>query len=1254
MKAEDFFGNETQSASDFFGETTSESAEDFFSPKKEDAGTPTSWFKDFSTNIGKSSKRLAGVALGSMNSPLAFVWGSQQAQNIHPDEYKKMPWWKQQLVSIGGGLDSAWRSVSSEGDWGTLYGDYYKGTTGKTIEEDLPNSLKWSAPTVEFLANVISDPLIMFGEASRIASLKVPKHFIKDIPAEVLKDLGRLEKLDAAEKVAVQEKLLNVLRNRDSYTEWWKANLTNAEKAAEGKKFKDPGSYQAWWEKEARTQDVRKVGEPLLTPGGRGIEGLEAPQQAMMGQPKTEFAQKVVKEVPELTKKIKEADMLGKLHVPSSPDAVIAKRKLDIYRKEKGLEPISGMSKAEIKLRKATETLESVNKFRKEKGLPPITTGTKGVYARATGGTILGIEEDDDGNLRYDVAKGIAGAAGAAAVSSILGSKRAARAVSKISKNPGWAKVHDMVGTKTKAFDFAGLLSRISPTTFDRFSKLKNISPATYNAARTYSSYKDQAAIKFQGIVDAFSNVRNDEVVVTDYILAHRAMSRARRGLQNPNNVTFSDAKQAISEIEREYASAGKSVNDLRGSLQSFQKWTHDFILKEALDSGIISKEAYAGIVKNNEWYAAFEILERLPDDLSKVPSMSGEYFSVANQKIIQAMTGTKKAIADPIEATLRKFTQGQAIFERNKVASILIDDPGAKQFFRPVATSKKEFMILQTKGMKPVMEGVWDKNSFDTISRFKEGRVEKYLVDKDIAEAMKQLSPRQAPRVVQAINSVFRKSATTVYLPFTISNASRDALMAYTTAPVYGAGSVGKFAKDWARGFWEGAKHEFLGSSNLAKEYIESGGGFGYVGNLRKPSQAKAKLFKGKIGHAIEVSNPLELLEKISATIELAPRLGVYNRAKLAGASAQDAALMARQSTIDFNRGGTLTKVVNQWVPFLNARVQGRVTVAEALKRDWRGTAAKAVVSTVLPGMATYAWNRIYYSNLYDDIPEHIKQNYFILIIGTEKNDKGKTVPKYLTISKGDLGQMFWNPIEFGIDKMLKKDKEGTTAFVVNYLSDLSPVEFAREGKPSLSKAAGGLIPPIVKGAAEDWANLNFHTGREIVPHYMEKTKPPELQYKKNTPETYKWLGKKLDISPLRLQNFASNIFAGYGREGFDPSAMMRGLTGRLIKTTGGEIENQARAVIEDIEQGYVDARAYALEMVKNGKRREAMKLLTEWNAGLNTQIKKYNNEFKKYPEYKDRGGLRKSYMFTGEKIKNILVPKKGSGTIEEKLSWR
>lgn len=809
------------------------------------------------------------------------------------------------------------------------------------------------------------------------------------------------------------------------------------------------------------------------------------------------------------------------------------------------------------------------------------------------------------------------------------------------SDSPAWEKVHGMIGKEeTSAFNFPNIVTKLTKAgqkfnekILDRFAPIKEVSPSTYEAARKFSSHKDIAARKLDNLVDIFEPVRKEEVLITDYIDAHRALTRAERGLKNPNNVTVADAKRAIVEMEKHYKDVlGKDPQVLKNVLIGFQKWTDDHILKEALDSGILSKTGYDDIVKNNRWYAAFDVLDHMPDNLEKIPMLkSREYFSVANQNIIKKMVGTEKKIANPIEATIRKFAQAQTTFARNKVASEFINDPNARTFFRPVAMSKKQFAIMKNQGLDPVMSGQWNKD-FDVVNHFSDGKVNRYVVPKEVAEAMKQLTPFQAPRVVQALNNIFRKSATTVYLPFTISNAFRDAFMAYTTSPVYRTRDLPKFAKDWGKGFWEGAKHEFGGKSGITKEYIDHGGGFGYVGELRQATLAKKKLFGMKIKPADIIKSPMTLLEKVSSTIELAPRIGIFERAKILNHGLDDAALLARQGTIDFNRGGTWTKTVNQFVPFLNARIQGRLTLASALKRDPKGTLSKIFISAVVPGMAAYAWNRLYYSDLYDDIPETVKQNYFTVITGTSVDKHGRKIPRYTIIPKGDVGQIAFNPLEFGMDRMWKKDKKGTAAFLINYLSDLSPIEFTREGKVSPSKAMGGLLPPIAKGFAEDWANLKFYQGREIVPYWMGKSKPPELQYKEWTPNSYKWLGKKMGISPLRIQNFASNIFAGYGREGFSPASMLRGLTGRVIRTQGGEIQSRAFIVIKDIENGYKNTRAWAEEFIKNGEPEKATDLLNKWNEGLKSRIEKFDKEFEKYG-VKDEGGLFRSYNFTSQK---------------------
>ncbi|MBW2005644.1 MAG: hypothetical protein JRI72_13790 [Deltaproteobacteria bacterium] len=1112
-------------------------------------------------NMLKGTKRAIGIGMGVLNSPVAFIWGSQAEQYRYPEQWKKLPKWKQALVATGAGFESAYRSAFKEGDWGTTYGQYYKGVTGKTIEEDMANSFKAMgvpdperlasdlAPVAESLAEIVADPLITFGEASRIARLRIPKGFMGYMPKGLVESLN---KLDKAEKLEVQERLLTALKQRKDY----KATLDKLAKAQKGRR------------------------PPEIT------------------------TKKIGRELPELTKKIKEGEKARELKPKPEFIGYMGGEKgtkaVPLYNVGKNAWSADTLKKKGIEIPK-TPTFEEWSKKPPEKAkiAPTIeekakVIGKGALKLRTAGGAILGVEEDEEGNIRYSPTKAMAGVL-AMAGGMKLQPKNVKRFADTLRKNPAWAKVVSGIGKEKKAFSMPGILSSINVKIFDRFSTLKGASQKAYKAARTFSSYKDQAMLKFMELQKALKPVRKDEFTFTSYVKAHRDLTRAERGLPNPGGVTLRDAKEAIKEIEAHWKSKGKDIKELKDTMELWNQWTHDHILAEALDNGIISKAAYDDILKNNKWYATYDVLDYSSVDINKIPiSASTEWFSPANQKIIKSMTGTEKLIADPIEATIKKFTEAQATFAKNKVANILIDDPNMKYLIQPVARSKKEFAIMKNQGKNPVMTGTWNKKDFDVINRIKEGRVERYIVPKEIADAMKQVTPWQAPRIVQAYNSIFRAAATTLRLPFAIRNAFRDAFMAYCSSPVFKTKDVlYRFEKQWLKGAWEGIKFEFLKKPNLVEEYIKSGGGFGYAGaeafetGIGKVAAKKMLFKKSPVKIGVEViKSPMTLLEKINSVIELAPRIGTFDMGMKLGYTNKEAAMLARQATIDFNRGGTWAKAVNQFVPFLNARIQARVVLAEALKKDPKGTMAKMFVAITLPGAAAYTWNRLYHPELYDDIPKYIKDDNFCIIYGKEINEQGKVVPKYLAIPKGDAGKIAWNPIEFALEQEYRKDPKKILNFCINFLSDLSPVEFApREEvkgftakvKSGAYRALGGLTPPMAKGPLEDWANLKFYQGTEIVPYYMGKTKPPELQYKDLTPETYKWLGKKIGFSPLVMQNYMANIIAGYGKEGLSPAAMLRGIKGSIIKTQGGEIERQAFIVIKDIEKGYLNVRAYS-----------------------------------------------------------------------------
>ena len=1178
-------------------------------------------------------KRTGGIFLGLLNAPSAFGLGalveSESRTKEQQEEYNKLNLFQKSMIPFGAAFDAAFNSVIKEGSMGAMYGDYYKSVTGKTIEEALPNNLKWAAPTLEFLAELPFDPLIIQGSISDVIKKGIPKEWVGQMPKRMLDDLKKIEALDDLEKSSLQTRFIDILKGREDYMKWW------AEQPLTPTEIK-----------------LDTTGSPLIKRTS-GILKAEKPK---------DFGIKVVlREEAALTTQLKTTPKsTAKKGV--SIDAIKAGEKTNKFRQEKGLPPLAKFPKEQVDKWNRLKATKNIEEFRKSKGLPPLV--------RAEAGALAGFEIDDEGNIYYDVRKGALGVAASAGGIKIVKAFNDTKSLSKLSNNPSWAKVASGIGHETHNWTFAEVLQKINKSVFDRFAVLKNASPETYEKAITFSSWKDNALYKFRPLVEAFNPVKKDNFTISTYIKAHRDLIRAERGFSNPvdttiykTGISIDDAKNSIKEIETDWVASGKNLDDLQSTLDAFNQWTHDEILSPMYDAGFLSKKSYEDIIKNNRWYAAYDVIEHMPDNIDNIPMLaSKEFFSVSNQNIIKSIKGTEKQIVDPIEATIKKFTTAQYNIARNDVAKTLIDDANIKPFTKPIATSEKELASMKSQGLDPFMEGGFSKKEWGQINLFRDGNVERYAVPKELADTMKQLSTQQANKFVTGYNAIFRASATTLSLPFLIRNVPRDFIIGYISSPYHGAGiGLAKFTKDWGTGAWEVVKHE-LGKPSLVDDYIKSGGSFGWAGSEAfegggKVAAKKLLFEKSGVGKAADIiTTPFKLVSTLNEIAEMAPRMGIFDRGMKVGADITDAALAGRRATIDFNRGGTFLKVANQYIPFLNARVQAKVTLVDAIKRDPKGTIAKAVTLTTIPGLSAYAWNRLYFSDEYDDIPENIRQDNFCIVYGTEQDEEGKVVPKYLAIPKGDAGTLF-NPIEFGLDSKFKDDnaKRGTQEFLINFLSDMSPLDFAREGKLSASKLGSGVLPPITKAPLEDWANLKFYQGTEVVPYYMGKSKPPELQYKESTPEFYKKMGEITGVSPLRLQNYGSNILTTYGRIGFSPTAMLNAIKGAIVKTQGGDHERRAWVVIKDIENGYNTARAYAEEMIKNNDTQGALNLMQNWNEGINNQIDEFNSKFAKYG-IEDKGGIAQSYGFTRAKSMNLIrnTRKESGNPLDKKLSRR
>jgi hypothetical protein len=744
----------------------------------------------------------------------------------------------------------------------------------------------------------------------------------------------------------------------------------------------------------------------------------------------------------------------------------------------------------------------------------------------------------------------------------------------------------------------------------DRFSAMKtfednisktagkaiDINASPYVEARMYAGRIGTIEMNLADLQKIVAPLRKYRADFTRFTLSKRAAERATRGFKNPAGVTEEQATRALVEIKTK---VGEKVYGLFETTEgAIQNWADKAILKPALNTGIISQKAYDAIVTKNKHWMPFQVLDYLPTSAeAELIPVGSEVFSVTKQGIIKALKGTEKTIRDPFEAIIDRLSESVSLTKRNEVAKKLIalrkQFPEAKELIKPLARMGK-------KG-----ELVWDvrpPKDWDSISVFTKGKVTKWAVPQDLGWAMHQMSSVEAEMLsgfVRFTSSAFRKGATSLYIPFSLSNAFRDAQMAIMCSK-WGFNPV-----DWLKGFGAGLKGSFGWESKLFNEFHRNAGGYGgFIQTARAISGTKKALFMPSWWTKTKaVINPFNLISNFAETIELAPRLGVYAKGLKKGVTPLEAAFEARRVTIDFARAGQQARIVNMWIPFVNARWQALLNTARVFKDHPFRSAARAMALVVAPGVATYLWNTMNYPDLYDDIPQWAKDTYFTLIVGEDIDEKGNRVPKIIQIPKGDVGQIFYNPIEYALEYVRKGEPQNWFKLALEWMSQLSPIPFTRDGEPSATSFLSGALPPVIRTPIELATNQSFFMGYPIVPRGLGMVAPSE-QYNEKTPQLAITIGRALGISPMKLAYGVGGLLGGFGREAMDPAKILDLTIKRFYRTSGGEKRNEAWNLLDDLTVGYNTVRLQAKRAIEQGQPEAADAIIKEWNSKAESVI--------------------------------------------------
>jgi hypothetical protein len=748
-----------------------------------------------------------------------------------------------------------------------------------------------------------------------------------------------------------------------------------------------------------------------------------------------------------------------------------------------------------------------------------------------------------------------------------------------------------------------------------------DINSSPYVAARMYAVRFGIVEGSFRDLQKIIEPVRKLRPDFTRFVLAQRAIERAERGFKNPAGVTLETAEQALAELQAKVGE--KAYQQFEQAGQNIQDWSINAILKPMRDTGILGKEAFEAITEKNKHWMPFHVLEYLPSPEQADKMMVGsETFSVSKQGVVKALEGTEKIIRDPFESILDNLTKAVSLIKRNEVARKVID-------LRNAHPEVKEFIKFLPGDQRP-------PEGWDSISVFINGKATRWAVPNELSEAMHAMTPPEANllgKMILLSSKAFKAGTTTLYFPFTLSNAIRD----YQTATM--VAKWGFNPANWLSGFGDGLKGAFKWESKAYDDFMRNQGGYGgYIQSAKGLSIASKELFAPKwMQKTKAVLNPFELISNFSEAIELAPRLGIYKKGLgKEEVTPLEAAFEARNVTVDFAKAGIEGRLINMWIPFVNARWQGLLNVGRVMKDHPLRTAARAMVMTVLPGVATYFYNVMNHEELWDDIPQWAKDTYFIIIVGEEQDEEGNTVPKVVQIPKGDIGAIFFNPIMYALEYVRKQEPQNLFALGLEWTSQLSPVPFTRDGELSAQAFLGGALPPALKTPIEIATNTNFFTGFPVVPRKLEKVAPTE-QYDERTPDLAVTIGRALGVSPMKLTHALYGLTGSFSKELLNPADILGMTAQRFYRASGGEKQRIAWDLKYDTEVGYNTTRLQIQKAMQQGDMQQAQELAEEWNIKAGQIVPTIIPLLMK-DDPKEAASFQKSVTFSGEDIQRLL----------------
>ncbi|WP_079907845.1 LPD38 domain-containing protein [Salmonella enterica] len=462
-------------------------------------------------------------------------------------------------------------------------------------------------------------------------------------------------------------------------------------------------------------------------------------------------------------------------------------------------------------------------------------------------------------------------------------------------------------------------------------------------------------------------------------------------------------------------------------------------------------------------------------------------------------------------------------------------------------------------------------------------------LHDERLMRAMKNMGPETGNVVIQTLARVnrFLSSVNTTFNPeFLVSNFVRDMQTAVMNLKAEQGRDDGKLnGRDIAMktvrdsGIAMKAVYASLRNTSLSgkgaqwqktwKEFVEDGAKTGWFrmddlnGQMKEMDRLVALAKGGWQGQGIQAWHSFfKLVEDGNNAVENALRLSAYKHARDAGLSRAQAASLAKNMTVNFNRRGEQGVLLNSLYMFANASIQGTANMMRSLahlngegpllqRLRWKNLnmAQKVALAATGAGYLIASLNRAGAGqdddgvNWYDKVPDYVKEHNLVIM---------------KSLFGGKPGEYWSIPLPYGYNMffllggtaegVIRGDLKATRAagnIVGGLLGAFNPLG-SEDSKTLTGTLLKNATPTIFRPAMDLAMNENFMGTQIYRENFPGGTPKPESTLgRRSTPEAYKvfadWLNRTsggsqyrsgaVDINPDIMKYWIDYVSGGMGR---------------------------------------------------------------------------------------------------------------------------